>query len=231
MLHNRHVSVSQSLPISSILPGDVYGAQYGSQQLPANSNSEKMNSTIVKKLLITGCISVIVAQDKQSCKEVVPSNEVQKVTVLGSGTGCQYRVISDSGKAVKVYVNATSGTKCVKVSSDAKSETLCPLGVTNQFISSSPIEVSADDNTTSSETTTIKPTGVPSEPTTQPTNSSDVKQPTDAGEKEPAPQKPPVVTHPMAPEENGGKHKKGDNAKVVPSRALLRKARDNSETN
>ncbi|VDP74601.1 unnamed protein product [Echinostoma caproni] len=113
-----------------------------------------MKLNIVKILIITFCVSEIYAQNAQDCKEVIATTEVQKFIVLSSGTGCQYRVKSESGKAVKVFVNATSGTKCVKVSTDGKSETLCPSGPTNQLTSSPPIDVSAVSDTTSSDATT-----------------------------------------------------------------------------
>ncbi|VDP65477.1 unnamed protein product [Echinostoma caproni] len=124
-----------------------------------------MKSTFVEILLVIFCVGGIIAQGEQNCKEVYATKEVQKFGVLASGTGCQYRVKSDSGQTVKVYVNATSGSKCVGVSSDGKSETLCPSGATQQFISNSAIDVSADSDTTSSDSTTAgttpKPTAAP----------------------------------------------------------------------
>ncbi|VDP85372.1 unnamed protein product [Echinostoma caproni] len=201
--------------------------QYKSQQLPANNNPEKMKSNIVKILLITVCVSVVVAQNKQSCKEVVASDEVQQVTVLVSGTGCQYLVKSDSGKAVKVYVNATSGTKCVKVSSDGKSDTLCPSGATNQISSSSPIEVSADSDTTSPEETTT-PTEAATESTTTPTGPTDPKSPGESGKEDPL-QDPQGPASGKEGQNSGSGTEKIEEAAPLPG--LLRKARANSETN
>ncbi|VDP75467.1 unnamed protein product [Echinostoma caproni] len=183
-------------------------------------------------------------QDTQSCKDVVASNEVQKVTVLGSGNGCQYRVKSDSGKAVKVYVNATSGAKCVKVSSDGKSETLCPSGVTNQFVSSSPIEVSANSDTTTSEATATEQTEVPPEPITQPTEQTGGKTSEDKSQKDPSSrlpdsESPAAVEEPRLPLKNDARQnvELGNNDKqpkvetAALSPALLRKVRAPSETN
>ncbi|VDP93651.1 unnamed protein product [Echinostoma caproni] len=64
-----------------------------------------MNSNIVKILFITFCVSGVIAAEAQSCKEVVATSEAQSVVVQSNVTGCQYRVTSDSGKTVKVYVN------------------------------------------------------------------------------------------------------------------------------
>ncbi|VDP83425.1 unnamed protein product [Echinostoma caproni] len=215
-----------------------------------------MKSNIVRILLITVCVNGIVGKspvvgenyftlptkDAQSCKEVVASNEVQKVTVLGSGTGCQYRVISDSGQAVKVYVNTTSGTKCVKVSSEGKYETLCPSGATNQFSSSSPIEVSADSDTTTSEAPTTAAPDAATEPNTTPADSPNPKPPGDNDQNDQSrdPQKPAAGSQQnqasgtdVQPDEQGesnhqGKKSNEDAVALIP--ALVRKARANSQT-
>ncbi|VDP90347.1 unnamed protein product [Echinostoma caproni] len=119
-----------------------------------------MKSNIIKLLLIAICISDNVAAN---CEEVTASGETKSFVVKGSGTGCQYRVKSDSGKAVKVYVNETSGTNCVKATSGDRSETLCPKGATTVFTSTSAIDVSADSvtTTTAAATTTVTPTTTP----------------------------------------------------------------------
>ncbi|VDP90842.1 unnamed protein product [Echinostoma caproni] len=116
-----------------------------------------MKSIIIKLLLITFCISDIVAE---KCEEVTASADAKSFVVKRSGTGCQYRVKSDSGKAVKVYVNETSGTNCVKATSGDKFETLCPKGTMTAFTSTSAIDVSADSvaTSTSAATTTVTPT-------------------------------------------------------------------------
>ncbi|VDP76349.1 unnamed protein product [Echinostoma caproni] len=138
-----------------------------------------MKSNVVIILIITFCASEIVAQAAQDCKEVNATTEVQKFVVSSTRTGCQYRVQSESGKAVKVFVNATSGSKCVKASSDGKSETLCPSGPTNQLTSSPPIDMSAVYDTTSSDATTAPTTEATTKateataPTTKPETEGD----------------------------------------------------------
>ncbi|VDP82221.1 unnamed protein product [Echinostoma caproni] len=164
-------------------------------------------------------------------------------TVLGNGTGCQYRVKPDSGKAVKVYVNTTSGSKCVKVSSDGKSETLCPSGAANQFISSSPIDVSADSDTTSPDAST-EPTGTVTDPSTTPTDAAPNKPSSDAEGKKP-PAKPtapeteasgqksqPSQTGAQKDEqvEHSNQDEQSNDVKDALSPVILRKVRDNSGT-
>ncbi|VDP70860.1 unnamed protein product [Echinostoma caproni] len=89
----------------------------------------------------------------------------RKVSSFKAVTGCQYRVTSDSGKSVKVYVTSASGTKCVTVTNGSTSETLCPSGTSNQFTSKEPIEISAEAEATTgastaeTTTSTIEPGG------------------------------------------------------------------------
>ncbi|VDP80223.1 unnamed protein product [Echinostoma caproni] len=178
-------------------------------------------------------------QDTEICKDVVASNEVESIVVSSNSTGCQYRVITDSGKEVKVYVNTTSGTKCVKVTSNGKSETLCPSGPTNQLTSSSPIEVSADSDTTSPNAPTTTPTEAATEPTKATPDSTD-PEPSE-GQKKPLPETAPPASGQQG-EESGSRADKEDQmenehqdeqpnvgpAALIP--ALLRKARANSDT-
>ncbi|VDP88347.1 unnamed protein product [Echinostoma caproni] len=114
-----------------------------------------MNPDIIKLLLITFCISGIGAEN---CEEVTASVDAKSFVVKSNVTGCQYRVKSDSGKAVKVYVNDTSGTNCVKVTIGGQTDTLCPKSSTTAFSSTSAIDVSADSVTTTTATTTVTPT-------------------------------------------------------------------------
>ncbi|VDP70859.1 unnamed protein product [Echinostoma caproni] len=115
-----------------------------------------MKSNVMKILFITFCVSGVLAVEAQSCKDVVATSEAKSVVVQSNVTGCQYRVTSDSGKTVKVYVNSTSGTKCVTVASGGVSETLCPQGTNNQFTSQEPIEVSAESGTTTTAAATTE---------------------------------------------------------------------------
>ncbi|VDP88773.1 unnamed protein product [Echinostoma caproni] len=119
-----------------------------------------MKSNVVKLLLVTFCVSGVVDVEAQSCEPVVASNEVQSVVVKGGVSGCQYRVSSDTGKAVKVYVNATSGTKCVIVTSGGTSDKLCPSSAHNQLISQESIEVSVESGATTAQTAATEPTTV-----------------------------------------------------------------------
>ncbi|VDP65480.1 unnamed protein product [Echinostoma caproni] len=152
-----------------------------------------MMSNILKFLFISVCVSVIVAaaQDSQNCEEVIASTEVKSFVIKGAVSGCQYRVQTDSGKLVKVFVNETSGVKCVKVTSGTESDTLCSTGATKQFTSSAPVEVSADSSTTSSETTTVEAPTVSPEATKQPGETGDAEKPDENEPKGPDSQDPP----------------------------------------
>ncbi|VDP78542.1 unnamed protein product [Echinostoma caproni] len=121
------------------------------QRLPVNYNPQNMNFNIVKIVFITFCVSGVLAAEAQSCKEVVATIEAKSIVVQSNVTGCQYRITSDSGKAVKVYVNSTSGTKCVTINSGGTSETLCPSGPKYLFTSKEPIEVSAESGATTTD--------------------------------------------------------------------------------
>ncbi|VDP80661.1 unnamed protein product [Echinostoma caproni] len=143
-----------------------------------------MKSKIVKFLVITFCVSVVVDTEAESCEPVIASNDVKSVVVRGSVSGCQYRVSSDSGKAVKVYVNATSGTKCVNVASGGTSEKLCPLSTNNQLISQDAIEVSADLEATTAQTAATEPSTAQTT-TSKQESGKDPKPPNESkGEKE-----------------------------------------------
>ncbi|VDP86850.1 unnamed protein product [Echinostoma caproni] len=134
---------------------------------------EKMNFNIVIFLLINYYVSGIVAEN---CEVVTATAEAKSFVIKNNITGCQYRVTSDSSKPLKVFVNATSGTDCVKVTSGDKSEMLCSTGAMTEFKSSSSIDVSADSVTT---TTTTPPTTV----TTTPTTAPPLPNPGEMGEK------------------------------------------------
>ncbi|VDP78461.1 unnamed protein product [Echinostoma caproni] len=140
-----------------------------------------MKSNIVKFLLITVCISGIVAEN---CEELTASSDANSFVVKGGISGCQYRVKPTSGKSVKVFVNSTSGTNCVKVASEDKSETLCPTGKTTTFSSSSTVDVSAESGAITTSASTDEPTAASTEATSQTTNGNEeVKTPSEEEEK------------------------------------------------
>ncbi|VDP65478.1 unnamed protein product [Echinostoma caproni] len=156
-----------------------------------------MNYNIVNFLLITFYVRDIVAEN---CEVLTATDEAQSFVIKNNITDCQYRVQSNSGKPLKVFVNATSGTDCVKVTSGDKSETLCSTGTTTEFKSSSAIDVSADSvtttTTTATATITTTPTTAPTPPSSEETkdkNNKEVPSPGTAenasakAEKEPQP--------------------------------------------
>ncbi|VDP96292.1 unnamed protein product [Echinostoma caproni] len=213
-----------------------------------------MKSNVMKILFITFCVSGVLAVEAQSCKDVVATSEAQGVVVQSNVTGCQYRVTSDSGKAMKVYVNSTSGTKCVTVASGGVSETLCPQGTKNQFTSQEPIEVSAELGTTTTAATTTeastaeittvatKPGGDSTKPNPDESEEGkhdDGKQPpADAGNDnhQPEKQEHPNNSNGVAENQLPAAPKQASPGKIVQeggepgSSQLLRRARDTSGT-
>ncbi|VDP83929.1 unnamed protein product [Echinostoma caproni] len=142
-----------------------------------------MKSNIVKLLLVTFCVSGVVDVEAQSCEPVVASNEVQSVVVKGGVSGCQYRVSSDTGKAVKVYVNATSGTKCVIVTSGGTSDKLCPSSAYNQLISQESIELSAESGTTTTQAAVTEPSTAETTPKDESGSDEEKPKPGESGDK------------------------------------------------
>ncbi|VDP65476.1 unnamed protein product [Echinostoma caproni] len=144
-----------------------------------------MNNNIVIFLLINYYVSGIVAEN---CEVLTATDEAQSFVIKNNITDCQYRVQSNSGKPLKVFVNATSGTDCVKVTSGDKSETLCSTGTTTEFKSSSAVDVSADSVLT---TTTTAPTTVTTpKPAPTPTNPEGTDDKNKEGQKSGTPEDP-----------------------------------------
>ncbi|VDP74599.1 unnamed protein product [Echinostoma caproni] len=132
--------------------------------------SKNMKSNIVKFLLITVCISGIVAEN---CEDVTASSDARSFVVKRGISGCQYRVKPASGKSVKVFVNSTSGTDCVYVASGDKSEALCPTGATTTFTSIVAVDKSAESGGITTSTSTAEPTAASTDATSQSTNGKD----------------------------------------------------------